>query len=155
MLRKIDAACFRAGTASHTTPRFRYELLYYLLDNEARGPIIEVGTMNGGLTALFGYVALLTGRKVFAVDLMAPQIEITKATCYKAGTARNITFFTGDLAGFLASGLLAERPDLSTRPSRCLSVWVRSPATAQLERARAEAASAAKETSSRTTAPRE
>lgn len=112
VLKRIDAACIADGSASHTTPRFRYELLYYLLDNRAQGPILEVGTMNGGMTALFGYAAEVTGRKVFAIDLMGPQISITERTCRKYNAAKTVTFFTGTLNQFVSQGLITERPDL-------------------------------------------
>jgi hypothetical protein len=111
-LREIDAAAIKAGVASHTTPRFRWELLYFLLDNPTRGPIMEVGTMNGGMTALFGYVAAVTGRQVFAIDLMAEQIRITTETCKKFGVGKYVSPFTGTLEQFLNSGALAVRPDL-------------------------------------------
>ena len=65
------------GTFSHTTRRFRWELLYYLLDNAAAGPIVEVGSFNGGMTSLFGYVAGATGRLAYAVDIDRDRIART------------------------------------------------------------------------------
>jgi hypothetical protein len=53
-LTDIDALNLSEGNVSHAAPRIRRELLFNLLDNPARGAVVEVGTMNGSLTSLFG-----------------------------------------------------------------------------------------------------
>jgi predicted O-methyltransferase YrrM len=108
----IDRINMAAGVGSHTTIRFRREMLYWLLDNPARGPIVEVGTMYGGMTALFGYIAAVTGRHCFAIDIDEPRMELTKKTCSIVGVERNVTFCLGDLKQFVDQGTATERPDL-------------------------------------------
>jgi predicted O-methyltransferase YrrM len=109
----IDRVNAASGNSSHTTLRFRRELLYWLLDNPARGPIVEVGTMYGGMTSLFGYIAAATGRHCFAIDINPVCLERTRQTCSTAGVAAHVTLFSGDLIRFLAKHAAAlDRPDL-------------------------------------------
>jgi hypothetical protein len=111
-LRKMDTANTIRNTASHTTERCRYELLTYLLDTPGTAPVIEVGTMWGGLTSMFAYVAAVTGRPFYAVDIEPIRMNVTKETCEYFGVTKHITFYTGTLLQFIQSGALTERPDL-------------------------------------------
>ena len=108
IVREMDEFNKVRGSFSHTTSRFRCELIQYLLDNEARGPVIEVGTLNGGMTSLFAYVGKLTGRKIFGVDSMPHSVKATEETCRHFGVDADI--FCGHLKDFLPQ--LTERPDL-------------------------------------------
>lgn len=112
-LMAIDRVNARNGDQSHTTERFRQELLYLLLDNCSRGSIIEVGTMSGGMTALFAYVAAITGRHCFAIDINHNCILATQRTCDRFGLAEYVRLCDGTLAMFVEShGPEVERPDL-------------------------------------------
>jgi predicted O-methyltransferase YrrM len=106
VLREMDAINKVKGCSSHTTERFRFELLYYLLDNERRGPIIEVGTYNGGFTSLFAYVAAITGRALYGIDVDAARCETTIETC--AAFDLDVSMHCGTLNTFR----LEERADL-------------------------------------------
>jgi hypothetical protein len=109
----IDRINAAGGNASHTSQRFRRELLYWLLDNPSRGPIIEVGTMYGGMTSQFGYLAAVTGRECYAVDIDAPRLKRTRSTCAEVGVNSHVVFCDGDLVMFLDQrGSTIERPDL-------------------------------------------
>lgn len=111
-LQRMHEANEIRNTTSHTTTRCRYELLTYLLDTPGTAPVIEVGTMWGGLTCMFAYVASVTGRKFYAVDIEPIRMNVTKDTCAYFGLANHITFFTGTLKQFVDSGGITERPDL-------------------------------------------
>jgi Methyltransferase domain len=111
-LKRMDAEVCKTGDGSHTTPRFRYEVLYFLLDNNRGGPIIEVGTMNGGMTCLLSYIARETGRKLVGIDINHNQMVKTIATCQRFGLDSGVRFFDGTLEMFLASGELIAVPDL-------------------------------------------
>jgi predicted O-methyltransferase YrrM len=102
-LEKIDALNAAEGNASHTTERLRRELLFYLLDNVGAGPIVEVGTMNGGLTSLFAYIGGATGRMCVAIDIDAPRLERTRATCARHQVDTFTEPFLGTLAQYLES----------------------------------------------------
>jgi predicted O-methyltransferase YrrM len=109
----IDRVNAVNGNSSHTTLRFRRELLYWLLDNPAKGPIVEVGTMYGGMTALFGYIGAVTGRHCFAIDINPDCLERSRATCEEFGVEPYVTFVSGDLMRFLdQQGRTLERADL-------------------------------------------
>lgn len=109
LLARVNAA---EGNASHTTPRLQQELAFWLLDNPPRGPIVEIGTMHGGMTALFAYCAAVTERHCYAIDIDAPRLARTRATCASFDLDRYVNFFDGTLEGFVAHNRIG-RADLA------------------------------------------
>lgn len=107
----IEASCAVLGRASQTTKRFREAVLHYLLDNHANGPIVEVGTLHGGMTVLLAAAGKSTGRHVYAVDIEPHRIEETRDTCARMGVGGNVTVFCGQLKT-LMSECPMQRPDL-------------------------------------------
>lgn len=107
----IETTCRSIGRSSQTTKRFREAVLHFLLDNPASGPIIEVGTLHGGMTALLGLAAERTGRHVYAVDLEPHRIIETQDTCRVAGVSEHVTTYCGVLSEFLPNVDIG-RPDL-------------------------------------------
>jgi hypothetical protein len=112
VLNCIDRINRRTERWSATTPRFRNEVLYYLLDNPAAGPMIEIGTQYGGTTCLLSYVAAVTNRTFIAIDVDPKWLEFTSETCRRFGLDQNVTFFLGTLADFLRQSHDERRPDL-------------------------------------------
>jgi Methyltransferase domain len=112
VLNCIDRTNRRSERWSATTERFRYEVLYYLLDNPPAGPMIEIGTQYGGTTCLLSYIAALTNRKFVAIDLNANWLDFTRETCRRFGLDRGVTFFPGTLADFLRQEKDGARMDL-------------------------------------------
>jgi hypothetical protein len=108
-MQKINEA---RDNASRTTPRFRVELLTFLLDTPTRGPILEVGTYTGGTTCLLAYVAAVTGRHVFGFDIDHGNIQKAQASCRLFGLGNHATILLESLADFFSRGGIRERPDL-------------------------------------------
>jgi hypothetical protein len=113
VLNSIDRTNRRTERWSATTPRFRYEVLYYLLDNPPAGPMIEIGTQYGGTTCLLAYVAAVTNRKFVAIDIAPKWLDFTRETCRRFGLDRNVTFFLGTLSDFLRQQDDSTRMDLA------------------------------------------
>jgi hypothetical protein len=112
VLNCIDRTNRRAERWSATTQRFRYEVLYYLLDNPPAGPMIEIGTQYGGTTCLLSYIAAVTNRKFVAIDVDPKWLDFTRETCRCFGLDRGMTFFLGTLADFLRQEADRARLDL-------------------------------------------
>lgn len=112
VLRAIDRMTIREGNYSATTPRFRYELVYHLLDNAARGPIIELGIARGGLAAVLLYVAAITGRRYIGIDVDPAMMVRAQATCRRFGLEGHGSFYRGTLAEYVAAHGWVARPDL-------------------------------------------
>lgn len=111
IMRLMSRINVERNTPSHTTERFRTDLLYFLLDNPSRGPIVEVGIMHGGFSSLFAYVAAVTGREFYAVDVAPHFIEQARLTCAHFGFEKYANFHLGDVASFIKAKVI-ERPDL-------------------------------------------
>ena len=113
ILRTIDRINLREGNFSATTPRFRTELVYYLLDNRARGPIVEIGIAKGGFSCQFLYIAALTGRTYLAIDIDPGMTTHAKATTARFGLAGHGRMFLGSLQQYIEQhGWFEERCDL-------------------------------------------
>jgi precorrin-6B methylase 2 len=112
VLSSMERVNARRGRASATTTRFRADLVYYLLDASARGPILEIGTYHGGTTAMFAYISAVTRRQVYAVDLDRAMVAETRDTCAHFALDRLVTSFEGVLVDFLKTNTI-ERPDLA------------------------------------------
>lgn len=110
-IRDIEKKCRKLDRFSHTTQRFRDTLVHWLLDNPARGPIVEVGTLHGGMTAILAYVASVTGRRVYAVDMEPHRVEETRDTCSRFGLADHVVSYQGVYEDFLQE-IETDRPDL-------------------------------------------
>jgi predicted O-methyltransferase YrrM len=110
-IREIEKGCRKIDRFSHTTQRFRDGLVHFLLDNPPRGPIVEVGTLHGGMTAILAYVAGETGRVVHAVDMEPHRVEETRDTCERFGLADKVISYCGVYERFLQE-VETGRPDL-------------------------------------------
>lgn len=88
------------GNAIHKnnpSNKFREDLFNYLYDNHNGKNMLELGTFNGGTTAVMALICKEKGGHVFSIDYKNHKLEIAKNIINKLGLDEYITFLEIDL----------------------------------------------------------
>tara|TARA_R110000850_G_scaffold277144_3_gene424185 strand:- start:151022 stop:151765 length:744 start_codon:yes stop_codon:yes gene_type:complete len=108
---RIRSISEEMGCFSWTSREYQDDILNYLVENRQYGcGVVEVGSYKGGLTALLAHVCKEFSWPLYTIDIDISAVESTRKLLSALDSLENTSIHHGNLASFVETEKLAEKP---------------------------------------------